>query len=84
MHNDDDQYLNTDAALPQRDERKIGTHTVSAVGYDGGAQRFIVRTSRGAAPGQQSGFTMPYAYLAERHLSDEFWTMRKLTGGDSQ
>lgn len=32
----------------------------------------------GAEWGKQGYFTMPYAYLADRNLSDDFWTMRKL------
>jgi len=50
---------------------------VLAVGYDDAAQRFIVRNSWGAAWGQKGYFTIPYAYLANRNLSDDFWTIRK-------
>ncbi|MGH6684529.1 MAG: C1 family peptidase [Pseudolabrys sp.] len=49
-----------------------------AVGYDDKAQRFIVRNSWGADWGKKGYCTMPYAYLADRNLSDDFWTMRKL------
>lgn len=64
--------------LPKQNESAIGGHAVCAVGYDDKAQRFIVRNSWGAAWGKKGYFTMPYAYLADRDLSDDFWTMRKL------
>ena len=64
--------------LPKKSERAIGGHAVCAVGYDDTAQRFVVRNSWGADWGKQGYFTMPYAYLADRNLSDDFWTMRKL------
>ena len=40
-------------------------------------QRFVVRNSWGTDWGQNGYFTMPYAYLADRNLSDDFWTVRK-------
>ena len=63
--------------LPQAKERAIGGHAVCAVGYDDKARRFIVRNSWGVDWGQRGYFTMPYAYLADRNLSDDFWTVRK-------
>jgi C1A family cysteine protease len=64
--------------MPTRHERTLGGHAVCAVGYDDKSQRFIVRNSWGADWGRKGYFTMPYAYLADRNLSDDFWTMRKL------
>jgi len=62
--------------LPKKSERAIGGHAVCAVGYDDELQRFIVRNSWGVDWGRQGYFTMPYAYLADRSLSDDFWTIR--------
>jgi C1A family cysteine protease len=64
--------------LPIKGESAIGGHAVCAVGYDDKVKRFIVRNSWGVDWGKQGYFTMPYAYLADRNLSDDFWTMRKL------
>ena len=66
--------------LPKQSERAVGGHAVCAVGYDDKAQRFIARNSWGTGWGKKGYFTMPYAYLADRNLSDDFWTMRKLAG----
>jgi C1A family cysteine protease len=47
-----------------------------AVGYDDKPQRFLVRNSWGAEWGQEGYFTIPYAYLTNSNLSDDFWTIR--------
>jgi C1A family cysteine protease len=63
--------------LPKPDERVIGGHAVMAVEYDNKIKRFIVRNSWGIKWGMKGYFTMPYEYLADRNLSDDFWTIRK-------
>ena len=63
--------------MPQPNERSIGGHAVLAVGYDEAQQRFIVRNSWGTGWGQKGYFTLPYDYVANRNLSDDFWTIRR-------
>jgi len=53
-------------------------HAVTAVGYDDAKKRFLLRNSWGPNWGVQGYFTMPYAYLGDRNLSDDFWTVRVL------
>ena len=65
------------ADIPHPDERLIGGHAVMAVGYDDKDRRFIVRNSWGEQWGMKGYFTMPYAYVADRDLSDDFWTIRR-------
>jgi C1A family cysteine protease len=65
--------------MPGRGERLLGGHAVLAVGYDDADQRFLVRNSWGTGWGQAGYFTMPYAYLTERNLSSDFWTLRSVT-----
>lgn len=62
--------------IPKPDESILGGHAVLAVGYDDDAKRFWVRNSWGDDWGQAGYFTMPYDYLADRNLSDDFWTVR--------
>lgn len=57
-------------------EKALGGHAVMAVGYDDAEQRFLVRNSWGAGWGMKGYFTMPYAYLTDTNLSDDFWTVR--------
>lgn len=64
--------------LPAAKERSLGGHAVLAVGYNDAAQRFTVRNSWGADWGLGGYFTMPYAYLDNRNLADDFWTLRTL------
>jgi C1A family cysteine protease len=63
--------------IPQPGERVLGGHAVVAVGYDDAAKRFIVRNSWGTAWGMKGYFTMPYEYLTNRDLSDDFWVVRR-------
>jgi C1A family cysteine protease len=62
--------------LPQKDEAVLGGHAVLAVGYSDAAKRFTVRNSWGTAWGKKGYFTMPYEYLLNADLSDDFWTIR--------
>ncbi len=43
------------------------------------SQRFIVRNSWGSGWGKGGYFTMPYAYLTDRNLASDFWTIRMLS-----
>jgi C1A family cysteine protease len=63
--------------LPQRGEKVLGGHAVMAVGYNDAQQRFLVRNSWGEGWGMKGYFTMPYKYMADRNLSDDFWTIRR-------
>jgi C1A family cysteine protease len=65
-----------DAPMPSPSEAALGGHAVMAVGYDDSLQRFIVRNSWGPGWGKKGYFTMPYAYLTDAHLADDFWTIR--------
>jgi len=62
--------------LPSLTEQALGGHAVLAVGYDDASQWFIIRNSWGVR-GQMNGyFTLPYAYVTDSNLADDFWTIR--------
>ncbi|MDA8142087.1 MAG: C1 family peptidase [Desulfobacteraceae bacterium] len=63
--------------MPKAGEKMLGGHAVLGVGYDDTTKRFLVRNSWGTDWGKKGYFTMPYAYVSDRNLSDDFWTIRK-------
>lgn len=61
--------------MPGTNESMLGGHAVMCVGYDDATQRFIVRNSWGTDWGQAGYFTIPYAYLLDANLADDFWSV---------
>jgi C1A family cysteine protease len=61
--------------MPQPGESVVGGHAVVAVGYNEAKQAFIIRNSWGPHWGMKGYFTMPYQYLMDPNLSDDFWTI---------
>jgi C1A family cysteine protease len=62
--------------MPGPKEKLLGGHAVMAVGYNDSEQRFIVRNSWGNKWGIKGYFTMPYSYITDSNLADDFWTIR--------
>jgi C1A family cysteine protease len=61
--------------MPKKKEKQIGGHAMLAVGYEHAKKRFIVRNSWGGAWARAGYCTMPYDYLLDENLSDDFWTI---------
>jgi C1A family cysteine protease len=64
--------------MPVTGEQVLGGHAVLAVGYDNAQQRFLVRNSWGDGWAQGGYFTMPYAYLVDHSLSQDFWAIMEV------
>lgn len=62
--------------MPEAKEKVLGGHAVLAVGYDNTKQAAIVRNSWGNSWGDKGYFYMPYAYITNSNLCDDFWTIR--------
>jgi len=66
--------------MPQADEKQVGGHAVVGGGYDDSQTRFIVRNSWGDTWGMEGYFKIPYDYLGNPNLADDFWTVRREEG----
>jgi len=61
---------------PTRGEQPIGGHAVMAVGFSRERRAFKVLNSWGETWGDNGFFWMPYSYIADAGLADDFWTIR--------
>jgi C1A family cysteine protease len=59
---------------PAQSEQLLGGHAIMVVGYNDSTQRFICQNSWGTSWGDHGFFYMPYAYLSNGNLADDFWT----------
>ena len=62
--------------MPKPGERVVGGHAVLGVGYDDARKQIVVRNSWGPNWGMKGYFVMPYGYVTDRNLSDDFWVIR--------
>jgi len=63
--------------LPKSGEKNLGGHAVLAVGYNDASKRVLVRNSWGISWGIRGYFTIPYDYIDNPDLADDFWTIRR-------
>lgn len=61
--------------IPARGESLLGGHAVVAVGYLDDEERLICRNSWGQDWGDNGYFYLPYGYITNANLSDDFWTL---------
>jgi C1A family cysteine protease len=62
--------------MPARNESLIGGHAVLAVGYDDSKNAFLFRNSWGTEWGLGGYAWIPYAYVTDPNLADDFWSIR--------
>lgn len=66
--------------MPGAHDSDLGGHCMSCFGYDDSKQAFLVRNSWGPNWGPLKGYCwIPYAYLQNTNLSDDFWTIRSVS-----
>ena len=66
--------------MPASNEALLGGHAVLCIGYDDATQRFLIRNSWGPSWGNNGNFTLPYEYLLNADLADDFWAIKVVEG----
>jgi C1A family cysteine protease len=62
--------------MPTLQNSKQGGHAVCCIGYSDANQCFIIRNSWGEDWGDRGNFYLPYNYITNTNLADDFWTLR--------
>lgn len=68
------------APMPGDGERLLGGHAVVVVGYDDRTLRFKCRNSWGVSWGKKGYFTLPYEYVMNPDLAEDFWVVTLVEG----
>jgi C1A family cysteine protease len=68
--------------MPDDSETLQGGHAVLAVGYDDDRELIKVRNSWGEGWGDNGYFYMPYKFITNPDLADDFWTIRFIQKND--
>lgn len=63
--------------MPHADEQCVGGHAVMCVGYDDAQQCLIMRNSWGSGWGDQGYFYLPYPYVENPNLCEDFWLVTR-------
>lgn len=62
--------------MPKPHENDLGGHAVLMVGYDDSKQAFLVMNSWGEDWGLEGFFWLPYAYVTNNKLAEDFWQIK--------
>jgi C1A family cysteine protease len=65
-------------SMPSMNDSMDGGHAVVCCGYDDSRKVFIIHNSWGTEVGDKGYYYMPYDYVCNKSLSDDFWTIRKI------
>jgi C1A family cysteine protease len=65
-------------SMPGVNEQMLGGHAICCVGYNDHSKMFIMRNSWGPEWGVKGYFFMPYSYLTNLNLADDFWVVTKV------
>lgn len=63
--------------MPMLGEKSLGGHLTLAAGYDMNKRAVLFKNSYGTSWGDAGYGWIPFEYLTDRNLSDDFWTLVK-------
>lgn len=63
-------------SMPSDSERAVGGHAMKCIGFSADISCFIVRNSWGGNWGDNGNCYIPFKYMTDNSLSDDFWTIR--------
>ena len=64
--------------MPQAGEKLMGGHAILIVGYDAIKQLFLIRNSWGPTWGLGGYAWVPFAYILNENLADDFWVVGQI------
>lgn len=64
--------------MPRPGELALGGHATLIVGFNDSEKRVVVRNSWGPKWGQAGYFELPYDYVLNPNLADDFWTVQRV------
>ncbi len=65
--------------MPQPGEANRGGHCGVGIGYDDSKQAFLIRNSWGLNWGQEGNYYMPYAFIADKTKTFDFWALTSVS-----
>lgn len=68
--------------MPDKSDTVDGGHAVVCCGYDDNKKLFKIHNSWGTEVGDKGYYYMPYDYMSNPNLADDFWTIRKVEEKD--
>jgi C1A family cysteine protease len=65
--------------MPTANDQVLGGHAILCVGYDDSTKLFCIHNSWGTEAGDNGYYYIPYDYMTNNNLCDDFWTVRSTT-----
>lgn len=64
--------------MPSSFDELLGGHAILCVGYDDDTKYFTIKNSWGTSTGDKGFYYLPYDYVTNTNLSDDFWSIRSV------
>lgn len=65
--------------IPKKGEEILGGHAVTIIGWDNRRKSFLIQNSWGESWGQNGKFWMPYTFLLDSDMANDFWCIEEIS-----